>query len=120
MSEDALNRAIRINGLAECQKEVSGTFSNNPLRVVELRGLPHSSLQEELADKLAIAFTAAQRGIERLERARIINQVSDAKHDRVYYATALLVILEDRPSSSLRSKIRSGLSNQNDASQDSG
>jgi hypothetical protein len=47
------------------------------------------------ADKLAIAFTTAQRGIERLERARIVKQVGDAKRERVYCATALLDILEE-------------------------
>src|SRR5260221_13567961 len=36
MSEDALSRAMRINGLlAAWQKKVSGESSNNPLRVVE-------------------------------------------------------------------------------------
>jgi hypothetical protein len=39
MSEDALSRAMRINGLlAECQRRVSGESSNNPSRVVELLG----------------------------------------------------------------------------------
>jgi Fic family protein len=44
-SEDALSRAMRINGLlAEWQKKVSGESSNNPLRVVELLGANRSSL----------------------------------------------------------------------------
>ncbi|HWO29311.1 MAG TPA: hypothetical protein VNO32_10990, partial [Candidatus Acidoferrum sp.] len=47
MSEDALSRAMRINGLlAECQKKVSGESSNNPLRVVELLGQTLSSPQK--------------------------------------------------------------------------
>ena len=54
-----------------------------------------------MTDKLAIAFTTAQRAIERLERARIVKRVGDAKRDRVYCATALLDILEvsDNPDS---------------------
>jgi ribosomal protein S25 len=48
-----------------------------------------------VADKLAIAFTTAQRAIERLERANIVKRVGDAKRDRVYCATALLEILEE-------------------------
>jgi hypothetical protein len=48
-----------------------------------------------VADKLTIAFTTAQRAIERLERARIVKRVGDAKRDRVYCATALLDILEE-------------------------
>jgi Fic family protein len=96
MSEDALNRATRINGLlAEWQKKVSGESSSNPLRVVELLGANPFTTTKGAADKLGIAFTTAQRAIERLERARIVKQVGDAKRDRVYCATALLEILEE-------------------------
>jgi cell filamentation protein, protein adenylyltransferase len=49
----------------------------------------------EVVDKLAVAFATAQRAIERLERARIVKRVGDAKRDRVYCATALLEILEE-------------------------
>jgi hypothetical protein len=39
MSEDALNRATRINELlAKWQKKVSGESTDNPLRIVELLG----------------------------------------------------------------------------------
>ena len=48
-----------------------------------------------VADKLAIAFTTAQRAIERFERTRIVTRVGDAKRDGVYCATALLKILEE-------------------------
>jgi len=96
MSEDALSRATRTNGLvAEWQKKVSGESSNNPLRVVELLGANPFITTKGVADKLAIAFTTAQRAIERLERARIVKRVGDAKRDRVYCARALLDILEE-------------------------
>jgi len=101
MSEDALSRAMRINGLlAEWQRKVSGESSNNPLRVVELLGANPFITTKGVADKLAIAFTTAQRAIERLERANIINRVGDAKRDRVYCATALLdILVKSRPAS---------------------
>ena len=96
MSEDALSRATRINGLiAEWQRKVSGQSSNNPSRVVELLGGNPFITIKGAADKLAIAFTTAQRAIERLERARIVKRVGDAKRDRVYCATALMDILEE-------------------------
>src|SRR5271165_5671704 len=96
MSEDALSRAMRINGLlAEWQRKVSGESSNNPLRVVELLGANPFITTRGVAEKLAIAFTTAQRAVERLERARIVKRVGDAKRDRVYCATALLDILEE-------------------------
>jgi Fic family protein len=96
MSEDALSRATRINQLlAQWQKKVSGESSRNPLRVVELLGTNPFITTNGVADKLRIAFTTAQRSIERLKRASIVEHVGDAKRDRVYCATALLNILEE-------------------------
>jgi Fic family protein len=96
MSEDALSRAMRINQLlAQWQKKVSGESSNNPLRVVELLGANPFITTKGVVDKLAVAFTTAQRAIERLERAGIVKRVGDAKRDRVYCADALLNILEE-------------------------
>jgi ribosomal protein S25 len=87
---------MRLNGLlTEWQKKVSGESSNNPLRVVELLGANPFITTRGVTEKLAIAFTTAQRAIERLERARIVKRVGDAKRDRVYCATALLDILEE-------------------------
>jgi Fic family protein len=95
-SEDALTRAMRINQLlAQWQKKVSGESSSNPLRAVELLGANPFITTRGAAAKLGIAFTTAQRAIERLERASIVKQVGDAKRDRVYCATALLNILEE-------------------------
>jgi cell filamentation protein, protein adenylyltransferase len=90
-----LSRAIRINQLlARWQKAVSGESSKAPLRVVELlRANPFLTIKG-VAEKLEIAFTTAQRAIERLERAGIVRPVSDAKRDRVYCAQALLAVLE--------------------------
>src|ERR1035437_1845140 len=42
------------------------------------------------SDRLGVAFTTAQRAIERLERTGIVKRVGDAKRDRVYCAGALL------------------------------
>ena len=47
------------------------------------------------ADKLGVAFTTAQRAIERLERAGILQRTGDAKRGRVYCARAVLDILEE-------------------------
>jgi ribosomal protein S25 len=40
------------------------------------------------ANQLNLAFTTAQRAIERLERNGIVQQASDAKRDRVYCANS--------------------------------
>ena len=96
MSEDALSRATRINHLlAQWQKRVSGEATNNPLRVVELLGANPFITTTGAATKLGVAFTTAQRAIERLEQAGILNRLGKAKRGRVYCARALLEILEE-------------------------
>ena len=77
MSEDALSRAMRINGLlAEWQKKVSGESSNNPLRVVELLGANPFITTKGVADKLAIAFTTANADVPGL--TTVTNSATDA------------------------------------------
>jgi len=96
MSEDALSRAARINSkLIEWQKKVAGDSTNAPLRVVELLAANPFITANGAAEKLGVAFTTAQRAIERLERLGIVKQSGDAKRDRVYCANALLEILEE-------------------------
>jgi Fic family protein len=96
MSEDALNRAARINELlAQWQKRVSGDSTNAPLRVVELLGANPFITTKGAAERLRIAFTTAQRAIQRLQRVGILKLVGDAKRDRVFCARTLLDILEE-------------------------
>ena len=76
MSEDALSRAMRINGLlTEWQKRVSGESSNNPLRVVGLLGANPFITTRGVTDKLAIAYDRAARHRATLERAHILTRV---------------------------------------------
>src|SRR5271170_4494023 len=96
MSEDALNRAGKINAkLAEWQKSVAGESTKTPLRVVELLAANPFITAKGCVEKLGVAFTTAQRAIERLERLGIVQQAGTAKRDRVYCAKALLEILEE-------------------------
>jgi Fic family protein len=96
MSEDALSRATRINEkLAAWQRQVAGDSTNAPLRVVELLGANPFVTVKGASKKLDVAFTTAQRAIERLERLKIVKQVGNAKRDRVYCANVLLDILEE-------------------------
>jgi Fic family protein len=96
MSEDALNRASRINEkLLDWQKKVAGDSTNTPLRAVELLASNPYITAKRAAEKLKVAFTTAQRAIERLERLKIVHQTGDAKRDRVWCARELLEILEE-------------------------
>jgi len=47
------------------------------------------------AQKLGIAFTTAQRAVEKLEKLSIVTKVGEGKRDRVYCAKAILDILEE-------------------------
>jgi len=96
MSEDALSRAGRINAnLAEWQKSVAGESTKTPTQVVELLAANPFITAKGIVGKLGIAFTTAQRAIERLERLGIVQQTGTAKRDRVYCGKALLDILEE-------------------------
>ena len=96
MSEDALNRATRINDLmAEWRTKLAGHSTNTPLRVLELLAANPFLTVTGAANHLKLAFTTIQRAIDRLEEHGIVRKVSDAKRDRVFCAQALLDILEE-------------------------
>jgi Fic family protein len=96
MSEDALSRAIRINDLlAVWRNKVASYSTNTPLRAVDLLAANPFLTISGAASQLKLAFTTAQRAIERLEKNDIVQRISDAKRDRVYCAQALLDILEE-------------------------
>jgi Fic family protein len=95
-SEDALNRAARINAtLAQWQKRIAGDSTNTTFRVVELLGANPFITTGGTAQKLGLAFTTAQRAIERLGHIGIVKPVNNAKRDRVFCARTLLDILEE-------------------------
>jgi Fic family protein len=74
---------------------VAGESTKTPLRVVELLGGNPFITAKGGAGKLGVAFTTAQRAIQRLERLGIVEQLGTAKRDRIYCAKALLDILEE-------------------------
>jgi ribosomal protein S25 len=74
---------------------VAGESTNTPLRIVDLLAANPFITATGIAKELGIAFTTAQRAIERLERVGIVKRATDAKRDRVYCAQPLLNILEE-------------------------
>ena len=96
MSEDAVSRATRINDIvAQWQKILAGESTNTPLRIVELLAANPFITTTGVTRQLGVAFTTAQRAIERLERNGVVQQTTDARRNRVYCARALLDILEE-------------------------
>lgn len=95
-AEDALNRAERINNLLmKWRDAVSGAASKAPLALVDMLAENPFLTIKRAAKHLGVAFTTAQRAVERLESLSIVKEISKAKRDRVYCAKAILDILEE-------------------------
>ena len=97
-ADDAVDRIQRIDdlfsrwkqGLARGQSRLPelalDLFAENPFWTVG-----------SVAGRLGVAFTTAQRAIDRLEIAGIVAQVGEARRNRVYRASAVLDVLEEAP-----------------------
>lgn len=94
-AEDAIGRAQAIRQLlAGWRHALVGTPSKVTAQLIErLAENPYCTLQG-VARQLQVAFTTAQRGVEKLVQKGILAEVSGGKRDRVYCARALLEILE--------------------------
>jgi Fic family protein len=94
MSEDALSRATRINDVvAQWRKNLAGEPSAS--RIIELLSANPFITATGAARQLSIAFTTAQRAIQRLEQRRVVRRTTDARRNRVFCAQELLDILEE-------------------------
>lgn len=95
-SEDALDRATRINALLD-RWRLEAARSRSPV-AGEIVGLlaenPFWSVTGAAA-RLKVAYTTAERAIERLGAASILKPMSRARRDRIFCARALLEILEE-------------------------
>jgi Fic family protein len=95
-AEDAISRAERINALLDrWHRAVSGVSSKVPGALVDLLAENPYCTVKGVAKRLKVAFTTAQRAVERLESASILAKSTQAKRDRVYCAKAILEILEE-------------------------
>ena len=94
-SEDALSRAERINALLARWKAEMAKTSQAAVKAVDLVAENPYCTVRGVSKRLRVAFTTAQRAVERLQAAGILKQANEAKRDRVYCATALLKILEE-------------------------
>ncbi len=95
-SEDALSRAERINKkLSNWKFKVSGESSKTPMLLLDMIAANPFVTVNGAAKKLKIAYTTAQRAIQKLERLSILKEVSEGRRDRVYCAKPILDILEE-------------------------
>lgn len=102
-AEDALGRIRRLDELlARWRERIAKASSRVPGHTLELFAENPFWAVSKLAERLDVAFTTAQRAIDRLESADIVALAGKAKRNRVYGARELLAILEEPP------KIRKG------------
>lgn len=95
-AEDALGRAQAINErLAQWRGTVAGAGSKVPASLVDLLAENPYWTVNGVAERLEVAFTTAQRAVQKLVKESILTEVSGSKRDRVYCAKAILDILEE-------------------------
>ena len=98
-SEDAVHRIQRIDDLlARWKREVATDRSRLPEQTLGLFAENPFNTVRGVADRLSVAFTTAQRAIDRLEAVGMVRQVGKARRNRVYCARAILEVLEEPPS----------------------
>ena len=96
MSEDALSRAERINALtAGWRRKVAGTASRTPSQLVDLLAENPYWTINKVAQRLDVAFTTAQRAVQRLQKLGILKQTTDSQRGRVFCAKAIMDILDE-------------------------
>lgn len=96
VSEDALSRANRINELLNTWRQAVETDSSRSvLQLVNLLGENPFWTTGKVASRLGVAFTTAQRAIDRLANLGILFKMSDARRNRVFCATAMMAILDE-------------------------
>ena len=97
-SEDAVDRIQRIDGLFYQWKQglIRGR-SRLPERALDLFAENPFWTVGGVAARLKVAFTTAQRAIDRLEREGVVARVGEARRNRVYCAGAILDMLEEPP-----------------------
>jgi len=95
-SEDVLSRAERINNLLDKWKiKVASRASQVPVKIVQHFAVNPYLTTKKIAEELCIAYSTAQRSVQKLELANIIKQTNKSKRDKVYCATEILTILEE-------------------------
>jgi len=95
-AEDAVSRAERMNELlAGWRRTPAGQSSRSAAAMIDLLAQNPFCTVNRMAAALNVAFTTAQRAVDRLESAGVLTRVSEGKRNRVYCAQALLDILEE-------------------------
>ncbi len=95
-AEDALDRIRRVDDLVDRWRgQLPKSSSRASEAAIQLFVESPFWTVPKLAARLNVAFTTAQRAIERLESAGVVSATGDAKRNRVYCAREMLSLLEE-------------------------
>jgi len=95
-SEDAVSRAVRITALLDgWRRALVAARSDLPLKLVDDLAANPYCVVKVIAQREKVAYTTAERAVERLVKLNILRQVNKAERDRLFCATAILDILEE-------------------------
>ncbi|MCP5060467.1 MAG: Fic family protein [bacterium] len=95
-AEDAVRRAERINEFVTGWRTLAaGSASTAVPKLVDLLAENPYWTVKRAAERLDVAYTTAQRAIERLVEAGVMQQVGEAKRNRIFCATEILAVLEE-------------------------
>ncbi len=95
-SEDAVSRAGRMSALVDGWRlRLSGSRSGLPLKLVDQLVANPYLLIRQVEKREKVAYTTAERAVEKLVDLKIVRQVNEAERDRLFCATAILDILEE-------------------------
>lgn len=95
-STDVFSRAERINSLiSNWQLKVNLRAGGTAQEIVKYLAINPYLTINKISEVSNVAFTTAQRAIEKLETLGIVTLVSKGKRDRIYCAVDILNILEE-------------------------
>jgi len=95
-ADDAVRRIQRIDALLESWRAaLSSAASPLPARAIDCFAENPFWTVSALGARLGVAFTTAQRAVDRLEGAGIVERVGEARRNRIYCARKLLEALEE-------------------------
>ncbi len=93
---DAVERIQRIDDLlSDWKQRLTSSQSRLPERALDLFAENPFWTVSGVADRLGVAFTSAQRAIDRLKAEDVVAQVGEVRRNRVYCAGAILDALEE-------------------------
>ena len=95
-SDDAVDRVQRIDDLFSHWKQgLAQDRSRLPERALDLFAENPFWTVRSVSRRLGVAFTTAQRAIDRLETEGVVTQLGTGRRNRVYCAGAILDVLEE-------------------------